>query len=60
MMKRIKTLIKEDRGAITADWITLSGGVMVLMLVLVGTVQQEMTPYMAKIQPVFTVTSAFE
>ncbi|MFU8881551.1 MAG: hypothetical protein ACNA7Q_04225 [Rhodobacterales bacterium] len=60
MMKRIKAMIEEDRGVISADWITLSGGVMVLMLVLVGTVQQEISPYTSKIQPMLNVTSAFE
>jgi hypothetical protein len=60
MMNHVRTLIKEDRGAITADWVTLAGGVLVLTLVLVGAVQQDMTMRIATMQPAFAATSTFD
>ncbi len=59
MLNHIKTLIREDRGTITADWMTLAGGVVTLTLVLVASVQQDVTMRVSKIQPAFSVTSSF-
>lgn len=59
MMNHIKTLIREDRGTITADWMTLAGGVLTLTLVLVASVQQDVSVRVSQIQPAFAVTTSF-
>ncbi len=55
-MKRIIALIKEDRGSITADWITLAGGVVTLTLVLTSSIQQDMNAKIATVNKAFTTT----
>lgn len=60
MIKQIKTLMKEDRGTITADWISLAGGVLTLTLVLVAAVQQEVEMRIASIQPVVAVAPSYD
>lgn len=60
MLKKFKNLSKDERGAVSIDWVTLSGGIMVLTLVLINAAQQEMSMHLAKMPQIYTVTSAFE
>jgi hypothetical protein len=59
MLKQFKTLMKEDRGTITADWISLAGGVLTLTLVLIASVQQDVNAQIAAIQPLFGVAPSY-
>jgi len=59
MLKQFKTLMKEDRGTITADWISLAGGVLTLTLVLIASVQQDVNAQIAGIQPLFGVAPSY-
>lgn len=60
MLKKFKNLSKDERGAVSIDWVTLSGGIMILTLVLINAAQQEMSMHLAKMPQIYTVTSAFE
>ena len=60
MLKKSKNLSKDERGAVSIDWVTLSGGIMILTLVLINAAQQEMSMHLAKMPQIYTVTSAFE
>ncbi|MCD1625071.1 MAG: hypothetical protein ACU0B7_08800 [Paracoccaceae bacterium] len=55
-MKQIITFIKAERGSITADWITLAGGAVILTLVLTSSIQQDLTSKITKVNQAFTVT----
>jgi hypothetical protein len=59
MLKHIKTMIREDRGTVTADWISLAGGVLTLTLVLLAAVQQEVDMQLASIQPFVSVDPSY-
>jgi hypothetical protein len=59
MLKQFKTLMKEDRGTITSDWISLAGGVLTLTLVLIASVQQDVNAQIAGIQPLFGVAPSY-
>ena len=57
MMNRIKTLIKDDHGAISTDWMALTTGLAALSLILIAGVQHETGTYLAKIHTALTATS---
>jgi hypothetical protein len=56
MITHMKTLIKEDRGTIAADWISFSGGLAILTLVMVSAAQQEVDRRIASM-PSFAVVA---
>ena len=60
MIKHIKTLMKEDRGTVAADWISLAGGLVTLTLVMVAGVQQEVNMRIASIQPFAVVAPSYD
>jgi hypothetical protein len=59
-MKQIIAFIKAESGSITADWITLAGGAVMLTLVLTSSIQQDLNSKIAKVNQAFTVTFNIE
>jgi hypothetical protein len=59
-MKQIIAFIKAERGSITADWITLAGGAVMLTLALTSSIQQDLNGKIAKVNHAFTVTFNIE
>jgi hypothetical protein len=55
-MKQIITFIKEERGSISADWIAMTGGAVLLTLVLTSAIQQDLNTKIAKVNQAFTIT----
>lgn len=53
-MNRIKTLIKDDRGAVAAEMVTLSGLVAALSVVLFTSVQQELAGHLTRLETALT------
>ncbi len=60
MFKKFVNLTKDERGAVSTDWVTLSGGIMILTLVMINVAQQEMSTHLSTLPQIYTVTSAFE
>lgn len=60
MMNRIKTLIKDDSGAVTADVVTLTGVVVTLTLVLFAAIQQELAGHLSGLQAVLSAPTTVD
>ena len=60
MMNRIKALIKDDRGAVAAEMVTLSGLVAALSFVLFASVQQELAGHLASLETALTAPTLLD
>lgn len=44
-MKRVLDMLREDRGAITADWLALTGGIAILTYLVIGAIDQDIATF---------------
>lgn len=54
-MKRVLDLLQEDRGAITADWLALTGGIAILTYLVIGAIDQDITVFSTAADAAITI-----